>query len=68
MSGYDNFITPVVNRVKHRNGAEALSNDNNLAEPGPNMGLVYCIPLLPASTSVASGGLGRAIHMAQTCA
>ena len=39
MSDYDKFITPNLNRVKHGNGAEALSNRNNIAEPGPNMGV-----------------------------
>ena len=39
MSDYDKLITPNLNHVKHGNGAEALSNRNNRAEPGPNMGV-----------------------------
>jgi hypothetical protein len=39
MSDYDKLITPNLNHVKLGNGAEALSNRNNRAEPGPNMGV-----------------------------
>ena len=39
MSDVDKFITPNLNRVKHGNGAEALSNRNDLAEPVPNLGV-----------------------------
>ena len=39
MGEYGKFITPNLNRVKHGNGDEALSNRNNLAELGPDMGV-----------------------------
>ena len=39
MSDYDKFITPNLNRFKHGNGAEALSNHNNLAELRQNLGI-----------------------------
>merc|ERR1719506_3512587 len=38
MSDYGKVFTQNLNRVKHGNGAEALSSRNNLAEPGPNIG------------------------------
>ena len=39
MSDYDKFIIPNLNRVKHGNGAEALSSHNSPVEPGPSMGV-----------------------------
>ena len=39
MSEYQKFITPNLNRVRHGNGAEALSSHKNLVELGPNMGV-----------------------------